>query len=227
MHPSYHEPSAVEAFAESSPTLNSNVTMLATKMNETAFNYSVVAETSFDWMLTSTTEGNLALQPSETDFDANNFFAYHDGVLIGDAFGRFLVYYDKEMERYNASRIRMVLPERIPRSSKAISLWPIDVGPTPQAAPGQDTELLVAIDSAANYYYPVLCNYVGGQIASKMFIVSDPESGIAALVSDQTDQTLTGSPIAKCDLLGLLTFDERRAGVEPATGWRNDTNPIV
>lgn len=193
---------------ESSPSNTTNLEALTTNLNATAFNYSAVAEATFEYMLTSTTEGNLALQSTETDLDANNLFAFTEEVLIGDAFGRFLVYYDGEMERYNASRIRMVSPERIPRSSKAIGLWPIDIGPTPQAAPGQDTELLIAIDSSAKYFYPVLCNYVGGQIASKMFIVSDPVSGIAALVSDQTDQTLTGSPIAKCDLLGLLTIEE-------------------
>lgn len=158
-------------------------------------------------MLTSTTEGNLALQPSSSDLNAANLFAYYNGVLVGDAFGRILVYYDGEMVRYNASRIRMVLPERIPRSSKVIGMWPIDIGETPQIAPGMDTQLLVAIDSSARSYYPVLCNFVGDLFASKMFIVSDPESGIAALLSDKTDQTVTGSPIEKCDLLGLLTVE--------------------
>ncbi|KAF2031605.1 hypothetical protein EK21DRAFT_87870 [Setomelanomma holmii] len=203
----YKVPSAVEAFIDTPPTLESDIATLNANVSNTAFNYSAVAETSLDWMLASTTDGNLALQPAESDLDPNNLFAYYENVLIGDAFGRVLVYYDGEMARYNASRIRMVLPERIPKTSKSIGLWPIDIGPTPNAAPNMTTDLLVAIDSSTNPYYPVLCNYVGGLFASKMFIVSDPVSGIAALTSSGTDTTLTGAPIQKCDLLGLLTIE--------------------
>jgi hypothetical protein len=206
-HRSYHVPSAVEAFVAQPATQPLDIQSLDATIDETAFNYSAVVETSLDWVLTSTTEGNLALQSSDDNIDAVNLFAYYNGVLIGDAFGRTLVYYDGEMSRYNASRIRMVLPERIPKSSKAIGLWPIDIGGTPQIAPSVDTQLLAAIDSSARSYYPVLCSYVGGLFASKMFIVSDPKSGIAALLSDETNQLVTGSPIDKCDLLGLLTIE--------------------
>lgn len=202
----YVFPSVIEDFIEKPPTLESDIEDLNVDL-DTAFNYSAVAETSLDWILASTTDGNLALQPGESDTDPNNLFAFYEGVLVGDAFGRLLVYYDEEMARYNASRIRMVLPERVPKSSKSIGLWPVDVGATPDAGGGLSTKILAAIDTSTKPYFPVLCNYVGGQLASKVFIVSDPESGIASLTSSNTDSTLTGSAITKCDLLGLLTIE--------------------
>ncbi|KAF1922107.1 hypothetical protein BDU57DRAFT_526796 [Ampelomyces quisqualis] len=199
-------PSVIRDFIEKPSSLESDIEGLSEHLN-TAFNYSTVAEISLDWLLASTTEGNLALQSGESDLDPNNLFAFYKGVLVGDAFGRLLVYYDDEMARYSASRIRMVLPEWVPRSSKLIGLWPIDVDGTPDAGPGLPTRILAAIDTSTNPYFLVLCNYVDRLLASKVFIVSDPEVGIASLKSPNTVSTLTGSPIKKCDLLGLLTTD--------------------
>jgi hypothetical protein len=111
--------SAIEDFIEKPPTMEDAVENLNIDL-DTAFNYSAVAETSLNWVLASTTHGNLAFQPGESDTGPNNLFAFYEAVLVGDAFGRLLVYYDVEIARNDASRIRMLLTERVPKSSKLV-----------------------------------------------------------------------------------------------------------
>lgn len=193
-------PAAVAAFvSDNPPNFASPLQTDPKDSKQTAFNYTIVGTTNGRINLAATTEGNFGFTTSDGILEGSQLFAVYDDMVIGDATGRLLVYFSQEMNKYNVSRIRLEPSGQIPKTSRMITLTPI---PVAQTLPGLPSAVLLAIDSIARVFIPVICNYANGE-PSKMFIVSHLDSGIKTLKDTATDKQITAGAITDCQYLPL------------------------
>lgn len=147
----------------------------------------------------ATDNGNLGLQFGEESVTTNAIFEVFDSVVMGDAFGRIMVYFPEELKKYGVSRYRLENGEAIPKGCEIIGLVPVrDDSLKIPADSNAPKALLVAVDTTGIYLYTVLCTYKDKAAPSKIFLVADVDKGIATLKDPATDNTLTGAAIEAC-----------------------------
>ncbi len=118
-------------------------------------------------------------------------------MVVGDSIGRTLFYYAPLMETYNVSRIRLGNDSFIPHSTEIVSLAPIDYDDIEETLP-----VYAAFDTLGNMFYTVICTY-SDDTASKIFLVTDPETGLETLTSEELRGSVTGGPVDHCYPLPL------------------------
>lgn len=86
----------------------------------------------------------------------------------------------------------------IPKTADLVTLIPLDAD-TSSDTPG----IYVAADTKGNILYPVVCSISG--LESKVFLVTDPDSGVKKLTQPELQYVITGGPVSSCSLLALKT----------------------
>jgi len=69
---------------------------------------------------------------------------------------------------------------------------------------GTSTPLLLAFDSAGDFYFLAACVYEGSY--TKIFLVKDPNTGPTTLMREDLRETITGQAIKECGLLYLSSY---------------------
>ncbi|KAG5974940.1 hypothetical protein E4U55_007970 [Claviceps digitariae] len=121
-------------------------------------------------------------------------------VVVHDAMQRTMYYYKDTMSALGVSRLRASNADEVPRTAVAIALIPLR---DPEGQ--QQLELHVALDPSHEVFYPVVCDFVDKNSASKIFLVRDPVEGPATLQRKDIVSSVTGGPVAECKVLGLKT----------------------
>ncbi|KAJ5934395.1 hypothetical protein N7466_003942 [Penicillium verhagenii] len=116
-----------------------------------------------------------------------------EGIIIGDSASRLLYYFPDTMSAVGASRLRLGAWGEIPKTANLISLVPMSTG---------SEEILVAIDTLGNYYFPFVCG-IQNQL-NKVFLVADVDNGASVLESDDLLYTVVGGVASNCNVLALV-----------------------
>ena len=175
----------------------------------TSYNFTILTDTSLSYTLVTTEDGNLGLQDASNETFDNALFAEYDEVVVGDSDGNTLFYYEKEMTTYNVSRLRLADADHIPLTTNIVGLVPMqfDDGATitdSNGDPSIPAAIHVAVDTAGDTFWPILCSYADGVTPSKVFLAADPEEGPTTLASAELVSVLTGGQISDCQVLGLV-----------------------
>ena len=175
----------------------------------TTYNFTILSDTTLSYTLVTTEDGNLGLQDASNETFDNALFAEYDEVIVGDSDGKTLFYYEKEMNTYNVSRLRLADADHIPLTTNIVGLVPMqfDDGATitdSNGDPSIPAAIHVAVDTAGDTFWPVLCAYADGVTPSKVFLAADPEEGPTTLASAELVTVLTGGQISDCQILGLV-----------------------
>jgi len=154
--------------------------------------------------------GNLFLAPVDSDDDLSvltNGAVLNAMTLPGnddvpylvnsDSADRLLHYFPDEVAGLGASRLRLASWDKLPVGSHLVNLAPV----TPTSGPVTEP-LLVAIDPAGDYLFPVMCA-IENQL-NKVFLVKDvSEAALAALEAEDLKFVLTGGQASQCGPLAL------------------------
>ncbi len=118
-------------------------------------------------------------------------------LVNGDSNDRLLHYFPDEVSSLGASRLRLASWDKLPVGSRLVNLAPV----TPTSGPVTEP-LLVAIDPAGDYLFPVMCA-IENQL-NKVFLVKDmSETALAALEAEDLKFVLTGGQASDCGPLAL------------------------
>ena len=164
------------------------------------FNYTYIMDTSYNYTLVYSEDGNLHFQDSSAMSYGDTLFEVYDGLVVGDSLGRTLFYYTPTMDKYNVSRIRLGDADHIPVTSEIVNLAPIHYDDN-----ASDVAVYGAFDTLGNLFYPVLCSYSDGTTASKIFLVADLDTGLDTLASAELVDTVTGGAISGCEAMPLTS----------------------
>jgi hypothetical protein len=116
-----------------------------------------------------------------------------EGLIMGDSASRLLYYFPNTMSAVGASRLRLRAWGEIPKTANLINLVPMSTG---------SEEILVAIDTLGNYYFPFVCG-IQDQL-NKVFLVADVDTGASVLESDNLLYTVVGGVLSNCNVLALV-----------------------
>ena len=116
-----------------------------------------------------------------------------EGLVIGDSASRLLYYFPDSMTSVGASRLRLGAWGEIPLTANLINLVPMSTG---------TEEILVAIDTLGNYYFPFVCG-IQDQL-NKVFLAQDPATGASVLESSDLIYTVVGGVASNCAPLALV-----------------------
>ncbi|KAJ5536218.1 hypothetical protein N7513_009404 [Penicillium frequentans] len=116
-----------------------------------------------------------------------------EGLIMGDSASRLLYYFPDTMSAVGASRLRLGAWGEIPKTANLINLVPMSTG---------SEEILVAIDTLGNYYFPFVCG-IQDQL-NKVFLVADVDTGASVLESDNLLYTVVGGVSSNCTVLALV-----------------------
>lgn len=182
--------------------------------NLPAFKYTPLQDYSDQYMLATTSTGNLGVVPiSGQYFDSGSALWQTYGTdveyVVGDALGRTLFFYPDEAEQYKVSRVRVADATHIPESSQLIVLAPSHVDST------LDYGIIVGIDENQNQYTTVLCDYTDSNLPSKIFLanVNNIDEAIDTLKKTEVQGTITGGEVSDCQFVAFISNNK---GLEPA-----------
>lgn len=116
-----------------------------------------------------------------------------EGLILGDSASRLLYYFPDTMSAVGASRLRLGAWGEIPKTANLINFVPMSTG---------SEEILVAIDTLGNYYFPFVCG-IQDQL-NKVFLVADVDTGASVLESDDLLYTIVGGVASNCSVLALV-----------------------
>jgi hypothetical protein len=127
--------------------------------------------------------------------------AFKDGRMVGTGANQVLHYYANTMDKLGVSRLRFSDEEVFPVGAVVT----VAAGyHDPDDQPSDNDGLFLFTDAALNLFYPVLCNYVNGVFASRIFLVKSVADGIAALLSPDLRYTVTGGEVSDCTVVPLV-----------------------
>lgn len=142
--------------------------------------------------LSAGVDGNIyfeSLNPSST----SGLWASMSGVWAGDFQGRLLHVYSGELNALNVSRLRLSDETNFPITGLLVGLVGIKTG---------GSNLMAAVDTSGNIYYLASCNLQGQN--TKLFVVKDPDAGLAVLQTAVASWTVTGGVVqGNCSLAGI------------------------
>jgi len=142
--------------------------------------------------LSAGTDGNIyfeSVNPSST----SGLWASMSGVWAGDFQGRLLHVYASELKALGVSRLRLADETNFPVSGSLVGLVGIKTG---------GSNLMAAVDTRGNIYYLASCNLQGQN--TKVFVVKDPDAGLAMLQTAVASWTVTGGVVVgNCTLAGI------------------------
>ncbi|KAL7809403.1 hypothetical protein V8C44DRAFT_334402 [Trichoderma aethiopicum] len=115
-------------------------------------------------------------------------------LVIGDSASRILYYFPETISAVGASRLRMGSWDAIPIGAEMITLFP--------TVSSTGATILVPMDSMQNIFYPIVCD-IKGQL-NKLFLVSDKDSGAAALMDPDLRYTVVGGVAQTCVPLAMV-----------------------
>ncbi|KAG5985913.1 hypothetical protein E4U43_005800 [Claviceps pusilla] len=120
-------------------------------------------------------------------------------VVVHDAVHRPMYYYRDTMSALGVSRLRVSDASDVPHTAVAVALVPLR-DPEDKKQP---LKLHVAVDPSSEVYYPVVCDFVDQNMASKVFLVRDPVHGPEILQRSDVVYSVTGGPVTECNVLAL------------------------
>ncbi|OJD35908.1 apple protein [Diplodia corticola] len=185
----------------STTTSNSTTDTNSTDVSTTSF---TLRDTTQTLLVNPGTNGNLFLSVlADTATDLSNFTdpgTAFTGLssdpttpsIFGDTSSRLLHYYPTVMAKTGASRLRLATWDDLPNGAKLITLTRVETG---------GVSMLLAIDADGAYFWPFFCG-IKGQL-NKVFLVSDPDAGAAALEAADMKFTVTGGEAYSCNPLAL------------------------
>lgn len=114
-------------------------------------------------------------------------------TIIGDSSDRYLHYYPDVLASSGASRLRLAAWNKLPKGAKLITLSQVEV---------EGATMMLGIDTKGNHLWPFVCG-IKGQL-NKIFLVSDPINGGAALQKKSMKFTVTGGEAYSCEPVALM-----------------------
>lgn len=160
-------------------------------------NFSIV-DTTNSLKLNPATNGNLFLSLIGDSTDISNLTSGSftgdstSKTILGDSSERLLHYYPDVLAALGASRLRLAAWDKLPKGAKLITLTQVEV----------DSEtMMLAIDTKGAYLWPFVCG-IKSQL-NKIFLVSDPVNGGAALQKESMKFTVTGGEAYSCEPVAL------------------------
>ena len=171
----------------------SNDTTLDTSIGTT---WTTLYDPTKSVMLSANADGNMYLAQyiniTSDNPQTTILFDSAEGIVATDYLSRMFVYFPISMQNYNASRLRLVDDPYIPIGSRLVTLTPLQIG---------SQAIYVAVDSLGNMFQMAYCMMESG--APKIFIVDDPDSGTANLMSEEIRWSVTGGVMRNCSTLAL------------------------
>lgn len=173
-----------------------NATSNATDVNFVNFE---IVDTTNSLKLNPSTNGNLFLSLVGDSTDISNLTTgsfigdSSSKTIMGDSADRLLHYYPNVLASSGASRLRLAAWDKLPKGAKLITLTQVEV---------EDETMMLAIDTQGSYLWPFVCG-IKGQL-NKVFLVSDPINGGAALQKDGMKFTVTGGEAYNCEPVALM-----------------------
>lgn len=144
-------------------------------------------------------DGNMYVTPNVTS--AANFAS--DGlVALGSANGSLLLYYPDSMSSLGVSRFRLAAWGSIPHGARLLTLSPFKA---------DNVDVLLAVDTLGNYFFPVVCNFEGAQ-RDKVFLVKDSTVDLSFIASKELRFTVTGGVVSQCNALALTSASLKFTG---------------
>ncbi|ETS87792.1 hypothetical protein PFICI_01620 [Pestalotiopsis fici W106-1] len=191
------------ATATTSTTSASDASATDSATTDTSINVTIM-DTTGTLQLNPGVDGNLFISLPEDAASITNlvpgnseFVAYTDSLTVmGDnsETSRLLYYYPDEMSKLSVSRFRLGAWGSIPKGAQLASFVPFN--------DGNGNEVLVALDTSGNYFWPIVCA-LDGQL-NKVFIAQDPEEGPEILMTNgDLRYILTGGDVTDCGPLAL------------------------
>jgi len=196
--------SKIKPPANSSPELAYTSQPLPNRpYNDTrGYEYSTLVDAEVSMMVVSCSNGNLyPLAVGGPDSpDCSELWATKDDVLVSDGAQRVAHYYNNTMSVLGVSRLRVEDEADIPATG-------VVVGFAPYSADGSYEDgsyFYLAVDPHQDVFYLVVCEYEEASLGSKIFLVSDPETGTETLKSEDVMYTVTGGKVKECSPLLLV-----------------------
>ncbi|KAL1614919.1 hypothetical protein SLS54_009368 [Diplodia seriata] len=180
-------------------TTSANSTANSTTIDDINVAAFTIKDTTDTLLVNAGTNGNLFLSVIGDSTDLSNLTTGSSfsgdastATIFGDSESRLLHYYPSVMSKTGASRLRLAAWDALPNGAKVINLTPIATG---------GVSMLMAIDADGEYFWPFFCG-IKGQL-NKVFLVSDPDAGAAALEAADMKFTVTGGEAYSCNPLAL------------------------
>lgn len=187
------------AVSSTSSSMTSSASPSATSTADVDFiNFSVV-DTTNSLQLNPATSGNLFLSLVGDSTDISNLTTgsftgdKSTKTIMGDSTDRLLHYYPDVLASSGASRLRLAAWDKLPKGAKLITLTQVEV---------ESEKMMLAIDTKGAYLWPFVCG-IKGQL-NKIFLVSDPNTGGAALQKESMKFTVTGGEAYSCEPVALM-----------------------
>ena len=153
--------------------------------------YVQITDTSKTYSLAAEPEGgNIYISAA----GQGTYFASVLVFIIADNSDNYLHYYPDVMAAYNVSRLRLSPETAIPKTADMVGLAPVDTDGS-----GETASVYTALDTSGNVFITVVCDIEGQD--SKMFLVKDPEQGVAMLKEEKLRWTVTGGVVSDCYFL--------------------------
>ncbi|KAF3050117.1 hypothetical protein E8E11_006983 [Didymella keratinophila] len=146
-----------------------------------------------------------------------------DGVIFDAPGDNILYFYNNTMTKAGVSRLRVAGEDELPTQAVLTALVPYNGG-----SDDASNDFLIASDIDGNVAYPVVCTYADNH-PSRIFVVSDLDSGIATLKSPDVRYSVTGGVVADCRFLYInwgASNDHEWASVGSQVDELYEKNPI-
>lgn len=207
------------------------------------YEFSLIVDPTATIMLLACGDGNIYATSVDADESTTAYcsemWSVYNELLVGDGSGRVIHYYKNTMDKVGVSRLRVSDGELLPSEAVVVALAPYDT--ENQESPirkrqnvtvtnGDSTSNddvgyeFFALDPDYNIFYLVVCTYTNNAM-SRMFLVADPEAGVAALQSKDIEYSITGGVVETCSLIPLVE-GKYEGDLENEFGKYNDITDV-
>ena len=186
------------------------------------YEFSLIVDPTATLMLVACGDGNIYVTSVDVDENATSYcselWSVYRDLLVGDGSGRVIHYYKNTMDKVGVSRLRVSDGELLPAEAVVVALAPYDSEKGESTLKKRQNETAsgvksssyegfgyeyYAVDPDYNLFYIAICTYANNAM-SRLFMISDPEAGLATLKSKYIEYSITGGIIDTCSLIPLV-----------------------
>jgi hypothetical protein len=124
---------------------------------------------------------------------------YLNGTFVSSADESLVFhYYADTMDALGVSRLRVSETSSIPVTADVLTFLAVRDTEAGKAGIVQQGADLFPATTDGKIFYTVICDYKDSNASSKIFLVKDPDAGVARLVEDDLQYIVTGGAVQQC-----------------------------
>lgn len=190
---------------------DSTISFNATDLPDYAYNltngydFTLLVDNTLKLRVISCSNGNMYLRGinDTTPDDCTDLWGSRANMTVVDGTGELMHYYNNTMSPLGVSRLRVSDEQKTPAGSVPVALVPYNTTANRYPNNASLDGVYFAIDDEDNFFYPTVCVYEDNQ-APKLFLVKDPDAGVALLKSPDVEFSITGGVVSDCYTIALI-----------------------